>query len=443
MDERRNGTRRLYRARPEGLAELKAFLDGFWDDAARGAQTRSRTRGEGESMERTTERLEVQRELEIAASPETVWELLVDPEKAPTWWGRAATLDPRPGGEFRIEVIPGQRRERRVRRGRAAAPARLHLGLGGRGRRARTRAAGVEHGRDRARARRERDDASAHPPRPADRRARPRATAAAGTTTSAGSSSGPQAATRARPVARGAVTAWTNGPAREGRSSTTVEVNGEGEMTMGEVRAGIQGRRHGGDRGGAKAAMEAWGAWFGGLGDAVVDMGNPFGRLGGGVRGRLERCRRLGPDRLLDPVGREPRRRGRARRAAARSSARAAASTSTRRSSDVGGGGQAGLDAGLPAPPLAVADVAHELDDGGGGDRHVLHADPLPERVEVVPAGEDVRGRQADARSGASRRCRRGSRSSLGSRPARRVASSAARDHVRDCGRATSRMLRY
>ena len=32
MDERRNGTRRLYRARPEGLAELKEFLDGFWDE---------------------------------------------------------------------------------------------------------------------------------------------------------------------------------------------------------------------------------------------------------------------------------------------------------------------------------------------------------------------------------------------------------------------------
>src|SRR3954468_11171368 len=32
VDERRNGTRRLYRARPEGLAELKAFLDDFWDD---------------------------------------------------------------------------------------------------------------------------------------------------------------------------------------------------------------------------------------------------------------------------------------------------------------------------------------------------------------------------------------------------------------------------
>jgi DNA-binding transcriptional ArsR family regulator len=32
VDERRNGTRRLYRARPEGLAELKEFLDAFWDD---------------------------------------------------------------------------------------------------------------------------------------------------------------------------------------------------------------------------------------------------------------------------------------------------------------------------------------------------------------------------------------------------------------------------
>src|SRR6186713_76428 len=32
VDERRNGTRRLYRARPEGLVELKAFLDEFWGE---------------------------------------------------------------------------------------------------------------------------------------------------------------------------------------------------------------------------------------------------------------------------------------------------------------------------------------------------------------------------------------------------------------------------
>ena len=30
--ERRDGTRRLYRARPEGLADLKEFLEGFWDE---------------------------------------------------------------------------------------------------------------------------------------------------------------------------------------------------------------------------------------------------------------------------------------------------------------------------------------------------------------------------------------------------------------------------
>ena len=30
VSERRNGTRRLYRARPEGLTELKAFLEEFW-----------------------------------------------------------------------------------------------------------------------------------------------------------------------------------------------------------------------------------------------------------------------------------------------------------------------------------------------------------------------------------------------------------------------------
>ena len=32
VSERRDGTRRLYRARPEGLDELQAFLDGFWED---------------------------------------------------------------------------------------------------------------------------------------------------------------------------------------------------------------------------------------------------------------------------------------------------------------------------------------------------------------------------------------------------------------------------
>jgi DNA-binding transcriptional ArsR family regulator len=32
ITERREGTRRLYRARPEGLAELRSFLDAFWEE---------------------------------------------------------------------------------------------------------------------------------------------------------------------------------------------------------------------------------------------------------------------------------------------------------------------------------------------------------------------------------------------------------------------------
>ncbi len=32
VSERRDGTRRLYRVRPEGLIELRAFLDDFWSN---------------------------------------------------------------------------------------------------------------------------------------------------------------------------------------------------------------------------------------------------------------------------------------------------------------------------------------------------------------------------------------------------------------------------
>jgi DNA-binding transcriptional ArsR family regulator len=32
VNERRNGTKRLYRTRPQGLADLKAFLDEFWGE---------------------------------------------------------------------------------------------------------------------------------------------------------------------------------------------------------------------------------------------------------------------------------------------------------------------------------------------------------------------------------------------------------------------------
>ena len=59
-------------------------------------------------MEQTAETTAVEREIAIAASPDTVWEFLVDPEKATRWMGQTASFDPRPGGQYRVEVIPGE-----------------------------------------------------------------------------------------------------------------------------------------------------------------------------------------------------------------------------------------------------------------------------------------------------------------------------------------------
>jgi uncharacterized protein YndB with AHSA1/START domain len=58
-------------------------------------------------MSTTVDGTAVEREIEIAASPETVWELLVDPEQATRWMGQEATFDLRPGGLYRVDVIPG------------------------------------------------------------------------------------------------------------------------------------------------------------------------------------------------------------------------------------------------------------------------------------------------------------------------------------------------
>src|SRR5689334_10442364 len=71
LSERRDGTRRLYRARPEAFMELKRFLEEFWDDRL------ARLRDEAERKERrkmdvATDTTRVEREIVIDARPETV-----------------------------------------------------------------------------------------------------------------------------------------------------------------------------------------------------------------------------------------------------------------------------------------------------------------------------------------------------------------------------------
>src|SRR5713226_593266 len=58
-------------------------------------------------MDATTETTVYDRTLTIAASPETVWEFFVDPEKLVRWKGMTAELDSPPGGVYLCEVIPG------------------------------------------------------------------------------------------------------------------------------------------------------------------------------------------------------------------------------------------------------------------------------------------------------------------------------------------------
>jgi uncharacterized protein YndB with AHSA1/START domain len=58
-------------------------------------------------MDAATDTSVYDRTLTIDASPETVWEFLVDPEKLMRWKGINADLDTKPGGIFRCEVIPG------------------------------------------------------------------------------------------------------------------------------------------------------------------------------------------------------------------------------------------------------------------------------------------------------------------------------------------------
>ncbi len=46
----------------------------------------------------------LEKEVRIAARPETVFQYLVDPQRMMMWMGVEATLDPRPGGVYRVNV---------------------------------------------------------------------------------------------------------------------------------------------------------------------------------------------------------------------------------------------------------------------------------------------------------------------------------------------------
>lgn len=51
---------------------------------------------------------EVIHELVLPVAPDEAFEMFVDPARLVRWIGISAELEPRPGGRFRFEVMPGQ-----------------------------------------------------------------------------------------------------------------------------------------------------------------------------------------------------------------------------------------------------------------------------------------------------------------------------------------------
>jgi uncharacterized protein YndB with AHSA1/START domain len=51
----------------------------------------------------------IEREIFIAASPETIFPLLIDPALMASWFGLKHSLEPRPGGVFDVQVGPDHR----------------------------------------------------------------------------------------------------------------------------------------------------------------------------------------------------------------------------------------------------------------------------------------------------------------------------------------------
>jgi uncharacterized protein YndB with AHSA1/START domain/DNA-binding transcriptional ArsR family regulator len=101
---RRLGTRRLYRARPEGLRALRAFLNEFWDAGLQRLAAAAESDQRSGVVPPSEHGGVVERQVRVAAAPETVFGFFVDPEKLVRWMGITAELVPRPGGRLRIHV---------------------------------------------------------------------------------------------------------------------------------------------------------------------------------------------------------------------------------------------------------------------------------------------------------------------------------------------------
>src|SRR6266567_5596065 len=98
----------MTRSSPRRFVFLHSSRRSWRSSGATGSKHSSaKQKGSSRSVEKTSDTTSVERDVTIAASPETVWEFLIDPDKATRWMGLTASFDPRPGGEYVCNVIPG------------------------------------------------------------------------------------------------------------------------------------------------------------------------------------------------------------------------------------------------------------------------------------------------------------------------------------------------
>ena len=89
---RLDGTRRWYRARPEGLGELRRWVESMWTDNLRDLKRAEREqRARARSEEAVTD---VEVSIRIEARPATVFRYFIDPDRMTAWMGVSAELDP-------------------------------------------------------------------------------------------------------------------------------------------------------------------------------------------------------------------------------------------------------------------------------------------------------------------------------------------------------------
>ena len=256
MDERRNGTRRLYRVRPEGMAELRAFLEEFWDarlDALKREAEREERKKDGTRPPRLRYR-STSASSRSTASPG-------DGVGVPRRPGEGGALEGPAGDGVRPAAgwgVPDRDRARAASRAASSssssAPRRLVYTWGwepGAGRPEPGAARRVD-GRDRARAGGRRHEAAVHAPRPAERRVgRQSHGAGLGSLPRAARTVAPAAATRV--ATRGSESRL---PDRAPPWRMPEQTNNEGSTTMGKYVLRVQGRRDARERGGS-----ASGSW--------------------------------------------------------------------------------------------------------------------------------------------------------------------------------------